>query len=107
MKEEITPLQNAEVDNIKDEMEKFFLKIRAFRGEDLRKNAPFTFSGKADENYKMLDAYYDTLFGLKQEVDRLQELEELFELQIVHYPEIGDRKRLRCLKTRMGYEVFR
>lgn len=39
-KEEIIPLQNAEVDQIKTKLDKFFLDMRQFRG-DFRANAPF------------------------------------------------------------------
>jgi dynein heavy chain len=105
-KEVITPLQNAEVDNIKDEMEKFFLKIRAFRGE-FRKNAPFSYSGSALDAYGMMDKYFATLSDFSSEVDRLQELEELFELQVVHYPEVGDTRRdLDILKRVWDMKAF-
>ena len=43
-KEEILPLQNKEVDNIKGEVDKFFLAMRDFRN-GFRKNAPFESEG--------------------------------------------------------------
>ena len=39
-KEDILPLQNAEVVNLKTDLDAFFLQIREFRGT-FRKNAPF------------------------------------------------------------------
>ena len=105
-KEVITPLQNAEVDNIKDEMEKFFLKIRAFRTE-FRKNAPFAFTGRPLAAYESIDSYHNTLSSLITEANRLQELEELFELQIIHYPEVADTQRdLDVLKRVWDMKAF-
>ena len=91
-KEDITPFQNAEVANIKHQMEEFFLEVRSFR-TTFRKKAPFKFKGAPDLAYNDIDSYFTQLEEVRGKVGRLQELEELFELQIVHYPEIRDTAR--------------
>ena len=52
------PMQNAEVDDLKSQLDGFFLEIRAFRG-GFRKNAPFEPSEglTADAVYLIIDEY--------------------------------------------------
>ena len=91
-KEQITPFQDAQVSNIKHQMEEFFLEVRSFRTE-FRKKAPFKLKITPLEAYANLDDYFQRVTEVNSKVANLQELEELFELQIVSYPEIKDTMR--------------
>ena len=90
-KEDILPLQTSEVESLKVNLEHFFLSVREFRN-NFRSNAPFTFSGTPAEAYKMLDHYAKDLQVKEQEAKRYNGLEELFELLVSKYPELGDTK---------------
>jgi len=91
-KEEILPYQNAQVDHIKDELEVFHTRVTSFRKE-FRRGAPFVFTGKPIEAYHQIDGFNHTLEALIIEVKRLNELEELFELQVVKYKVVDDTTR--------------
>lgn len=90
-KEEIMPMQQREVDKLKEELEEFFLAMRAFRG-NFRANAPFTFGGSPKEAYIMMDEHAKELVVKVAEAKKFNELEELFELQVSKYPETNDTK---------------
>jgi dynein heavy chain len=97
-KEDIFPLQNAEMDNIKAQVEGFFLSVREFRNR-FRKTAPFSFTGPADEAYGSVNAFFKELAGVEVGAVALNELEELFELPISKYNETADtRSELVLLK---------
>ena len=103
-KEKILPYQNAQVDHIKDELEVFHTRVETFR-KDFRRGAPFLFTGKPVEAYHQLDGYQHTLESLIIEVKRLNELEELFELQIVKYKVVADTtKDLSILKQAWDFK---
>jgi dynein heavy chain len=91
-KEEILPLQNSEVENIKDELARFQLVMKNFR-TDFRANAPFEFGGAVDQAYVLLDQYHEKLMEVDAHAKRLNELEELFELPISVYTETLDSRR--------------
>jgi dynein heavy chain len=97
-KEEIMPLQMAEVEKLKVNLEQFYYSIREFR-TNFKSNAPFTFTGSPIEAYKMMDYHATELVTKEKEARRFNELEELFELQVSRYPETGDtRTELKLLK---------
>jgi hypothetical protein len=75
-KEDIFPLQNAEMDNIKQQVESFFLAMREFRNR-FRKTAPFSFSGPAEEAYGAVDAFSKELHTMEGGAAQLNELEEV------------------------------
>jgi dynein heavy chain len=103
-KEEILPYQNAQVDHIKDELDSFSTRVVAFRKE-FRRGAPFVFSGAPKDAYVQIDGYEHTLGTLILEVSRLNELEELFELQVVRYPAVNDTASdLRILKQAWDFK---
>jgi dynein heavy chain len=98
-KEEILSLQQQEAKNIGEELEKYFLELRAFRN-DFRANAPFAFMGEPTEAYSSLDDYDVQLAELKVRAAKFNELEELFELDISRYNEIPEtRNDMRLLKS--------
>lgn len=97
-KEEILPLQLNEVEHLKVELENFFLSVREFRNK-FRTDAPFTFTGEPSKAYADLDKHAMELDAKQKEAKRYNELEELFELQVSKYSEMGDtRTELRLLK---------
>ena len=97
-KEDILPLQLSEVENLKVELEQFFLSVREFRN-NFRANAPFTFTGTPLQAYSQIDVYAKDLNSKAKEAKTFNELEELFELQVSKYNEMGDTKiELRLLK---------
>ena len=68
------------------------MEVRSFRTE-FRKKAPFKLKITPLEAYANLDDYFQRVTEVNSKVANLQELEELFELQIVSYPEIKDTMR--------------
>ncbi|CAB1116950.1 unnamed protein product [Ectocarpus sp. CCAP 1310/34] len=97
-KEEILPMQMAEVDALKEELEGFFLAMRSFRNK-FRAEAPFAFKGPVEDAYKQMEEHAASLLEKEVQVRRYNELEDLFELQVSKYPETQDtRMELRLLK---------
>ena len=97
-REEIFPLQTAESEVIKNQAEEVFVAMRSFRN-DFRKNAPFAFSGPADDAYALLDKYWSQLQEMEQKAADLNEQESLFELPISKFQEIADtRNEIKLLK---------
>lgn len=97
-KEDILPLQLNEVENLKTELEQFFLSMREFRNK-FRTDAPFTFTGDPSIAYRELERHAQELGSKQAEAKRYNDSEELFELQVSKYNEIGDTKsELRLLK---------
>jgi dynein heavy chain len=105
-KEEILPMQLAEVDALKIELEEFFLRMREFRNT-FRAKAPFSFTGKVEAAYRMMEEHAALLVNMEASVKRYNELEDLFELQISKYPEIKDtREELRLLKGLWDFKAL-
>jgi dynein heavy chain len=97
-KEEILPMQLFEMEHLKVDLETFFLSVREFRNK-FRAEAPFTFTGAPKLAYADLDKHAAELAAKEREAKRFNELEELFELQVSKYGEMGDtRQELRLLK---------
>lgn len=88
-KEEIMPLQMAEVESIKEELEQFYLDMRKFRNV-FRTDAPFGFQGTPDEAYSQMDTFAELLEEKIHQAKQFNELEELFELQVSKYQETVD-----------------
>jgi dynein heavy chain len=88
-KEEILPVQNASVCELKFALDRFNTFIRVFRAE-FRANAPFKFSGSITDAHNKLDTYDLKLREIESQVSQFHGLEELFELQQTNYLEIGD-----------------
>lgn len=98
-KEEILPMQMDSVDALKNDLDEFYLSIRAFRG-DFRANAPFKFDGKISEAYSIMDNYALQLDDFESKIKKFHEFEDLFELQQSSYPEIGEtRTEIKQLKN--------
>ncbi|TYZ65632.1 hypothetical protein PybrP1_006817 [[Pythium] brassicae (nom. inval.)] len=85
-KEEILPLQMAEVDSIKEDLEAFYLDMRRFRS-DFRATAPFSFQGAPADAYAQMNAFAARLHDKMKQARQFNELEELFELQVSKYQE--------------------
>ena len=80
VKEEIHPLQNAMVDNIRKDIATFKDNAKVFY-EDFKKNAPFNWKfSQRKEVYACLDSYMKKLDTFDAEAANFNELEELFEL---------------------------
>ena len=80
VKEEIHPLQNAMVDNIRKDIATFKGNAKCFH-EDFKKNAPFNWKfSQRDSVYECLDNYMKNLDKFDAEAANFNELEELFEL---------------------------
>lgn len=75
-KEEIFPLQTAEMDKIKEQVDAFFLSMREFRNR-FRKTAPFAFAGPAEEAYASINSFTKELKGMTTGAAELNELEEV------------------------------
>ena len=102
-KEEILPFQNAEVDNIKEQLEQFFLAMREFRA-NFRANAPFDHPGPKSVIYAMLDKFEKARNDKVDEAARLNELEELFELPVSKYNEpLETLEEMKVLKQTWDY----
>ena len=97
-KEDIYSLQTAEMDNIKEQVERFFLSMRAFRAR-FKEHAPFSFNGPIDDAYAQLDSFNDQLITMERDAVELNALEDLFELPVSKYQETTDtRRELQLLK---------
>lgn len=88
-KEAIMPLQMAEVESIKEDLESFYLEMRKFRNE-FRTTAPFSFQGAPDDAYKQMNQFASALHEKIRQAKQFNELEELFELQVSRYQETVD-----------------
>ena len=95
-KEEIYSLQTAEMDNIKEQVERFFLSMRAFRAK-FKEQAPFSFAGPIDAAYAQLDDFESQLAAMEASAQELNALEDLFELPVSKYQETTDTRRELCL----------
>ncbi|CAM9107555.1 unnamed protein product [Discosporangium mesarthrocarpum] len=105
-KEEILPMQMAEVDALKEELEGFFLAMREFRNQ-FRANAPFAFQGPVEEAYAKMEEHAAKLMEKEAQVRKYNELEDLFELQVSKYPETQDtRTELRLLKGLWDFKAI-
>eukprot|EP01084_Bolivina_argentea_P009096 17033_1 len=105
-KEKVNPLQNEQVDNIKRKVWDFVDTVSEFR-QEFRDNAPFTYNGMEAENPNCVNAayqkmiYYHNAIGEKEvEAHKLNQLENLFELQPSKYRALTDcRSENKHLKT--------
>ena len=105
-KEQIYPLQNAEMENIKKQAQAFDDSVRTF-WNGFRKNAPYTFSGSVDEAYAQLNAYFVDLMAIEKGLVDLNEVENLFELPISRFNETAQcRVQLKLLKTMWDFKGF-
>jgi dynein heavy chain len=86
-KETIMPLQNLKVEQIKEELEQFFLDMRTFRGS-FRTDAPFKFKGAISEAYANMEDKASSMNEMAAQAAIWNVTEELFELQVSKYPEI-------------------
>jgi dynein heavy chain len=108
-KEDTMPLQVAETDNVKQQLEDFYLSMRAFRNA-FRKDAPFTLQGDPTlygaEAYTMIDKHAADLIIKEEQATKFNELEELFELPVSKYVEVDDtRSELVQLKKLWDFKV--
>lgn len=85
-KEEILPLQLAEVESIKEDLESFYLDMRKFRTV-FRTTAPFSFQGSPHDAYVEMHKFAVALHHKMHQAREFNELEELFELQVSKYQE--------------------
>lgn len=129
-KEKILPLQMAEVEVLRQDLDGFNVRVHRFRST-FKKEGPFvstalsptapspigpaptppsslattsfatinTLTLTSAKAYQEMDAQLRLLVDLEQEAAAFNELEELFELQISKYPEMGETRRdLKLLK---------
>jgi dynein heavy chain, axonemal len=75
-KEEIFPLQTAEMEKIKEQVDAFFLSMREFRNR-FRKTAPFAFTGTAEDAYGSINGFTKELKVMSTGAAELNELEEV------------------------------
>ena len=105
-KEQIYPLQMAEMERIKLRVQTFDESIRTFWG-NFRKNAPYNFTGTVNEAYKQLDGFYKELVVLEKGAEDLNVVEALFELPISKFNETQQcRGQLRLLKSVWDFKGF-
>jgi dynein heavy chain len=90
-KENIMPMQMASLDALKLDLDQFYLSIRKFRG-DFRAQAPFKFEGSCSTAFDVIDSFTSKLDQLEIQIEKFRELEDLFELQPMTYPEIGESR---------------
>jgi dynein heavy chain len=86
-KETIMPLQNIKVEQIKEELEQFFLDMRVFRN-GFRSDAPFKFKGAVQEAYATMEAQAEAMNEKLVQAKEWNVKEDLFELSVSKYPEI-------------------
>ena len=105
-KEEIYPLQTAEMESIKVRANDFFDAVRTF-WNGFRKNAPMNFQGPVSEAYQQLGDFFKELLFLEKGAEALNETEGLFELPISRFSETGQcRVQLKLLKTLWDFKSF-
>ena len=105
-KEQIFPLQTAEMDRIKRQATAFEDGVREF-WNGFRKGAPFAFAGAPDEAYAQLDGYHGQLLAIAKGAGELNTVEELFELPTSRFPELAQcRAQLRALKTLWDFKAL-
>ena len=80
-RELILPIQASEMENVKGTVRDFFEHLREFRNE-FRAKSPHSFEGKVEEAYALIDAYVLRNDALERQSRLMNELEELFELQV-------------------------
>ncbi len=80
-RELILPIQASEMENVKVTVRDFFEHLREFRNE-FRAKSPHSFEGKVEEAYALIDAYVLRNDALERQSRAMNELEELFELQV-------------------------
>lgn len=98
-KEAILPLQNAEVNNIRNTLESFGGEVAAFREEFLRK-APFDPNTDPIAAYGLIDAFYEKRLKMEQAARGLNNLETLFDMAKSVHKELRDSKEdLKTLKV--------
>jgi dynein heavy chain len=90
-KETIMAQVNDQSDQVKVQLDEFFLEVREFRNV-FRKEAPFSLEGAPDVAYGILDRFNKDLSVLVTRIEEFGELEELFEIPPKSYPEATDTK---------------
>lgn len=105
-KEQIFPLQNAASDDVKENIEQFYERLKAFRA-DFKKSAPFNYQGNATTAYSILDRFDAGLVELQSELEEMSALEDLFELPKSKYHQIAStQKELRLLKKIWDFKEY-
>lgn len=106
-KEAILPLQNAEVNNIRNTLENFGSEVAAFREEFLRE-APFDPNTDATAAYASIDSFYEKRLKMEQAARELNNLETLFDMAKSVHKELKDTKEdLKTLKVTWGGNAHR
>lgn len=96
-RERLSPLQAQQAEKIKERAEEFGIKVQDFRHSFL-KEAPFKFSA-SEECYHQMDRWNQLIGSIEIEAKQLQELEQLFDVNIDNWKEIRHcREELRWLK---------
>ncbi|KAL8454374.1 hypothetical protein Emag_001401 [Eimeria magna] len=101
-KEAILPMQNAEVNNIRNALETFNSEVAAFR-ETFLKEAPFDPNTDATDAYASIDSFYQKRLQMEQAARELNNLETLFDMAKSVHKELRDSKEdLKTLKASSG-----
>ncbi|KAL8434816.1 hypothetical protein ACSSS7_002953 [Eimeria intestinalis] len=105
-KEAILPLQNAEVNNIRNALQTFSSEVAAFR-ETFLKEAPFDPNTEAPGAYASIDSFYQKCLQMEQAARELNNLETLFDMAKSVHKELRDSKEdLKTLKEAWDVSVY-
>ena len=82
VKEQILPLQTAEIERLRASVETFASSVSDFivQFKDPTVGAPFSFSGSCEEAFKLIENQRNLYSQKKKRADELNALEELFEI---------------------------
>lgn len=83
-KETVNALQNEEVEKIKERVRKFNSNLNAFWRE-YRTRGPFSYDVDVMEAYDLIYEYHKKLNKMEKEAEKLEELEQVFELAITKH----------------------
>ena len=98
VKEVLTPLQNAEAEKVKKQVDEFNKEVESFR-EEFKVKGPFAYSDKFAEQFKNLHAQAERISELEARALHLNEMQDLFDLNVTDYREIRySRKDAMMLK---------
>eukprot|EP01052_Picozoa_sp_SAG31_P009142 SAG31_NODE_475_length_15172_cov_4.834273_2_plen_742_part_00 len=98
-KERLLPLQNAEAERIKTEVEAFNADVQTFRN-NLKANAPFNYSSKWEDAFVTLRKLHTELTTMEAKAKYLNEMQDLFDLTVTDYRDIrSSRRELTHLKA--------
>eukprot|EP00163_Fabomonas_tropica_P009916 TRINITY_DN1985_c0_g1_i1.p1 TRINITY_DN1985_c0_g1~~TRINITY_DN1985_c0_g1_i1.p1 ORF type:complete len:4225 (-),score=1474.45 TRINITY_DN1985_c0_g1_i1:598-13272(-) len=98
-KEKLNNLQNQQVDRIRDSCTDFARKVKQTRAE-FKEMAPFQYHQDIPKAYNTLNKTHTMLHTVEEEALALNDLQELFELQVTEFEELKEsRQELKWLKT--------